>query len=83
MAFGMSWWMVQQVIGDAALRLPDMDLLAPGMLGIDEHRYRSMRFFQDPGTKAWTRYEPWITGPSHLGMVALFDPVGAVAAGRE
>jgi hypothetical protein len=31
------------------------------MLGIDEHRYRSVRFFQDPATKAWTRYEPWMT----------------------
>ncbi|MGY2746280.1 ISL3 family transposase [Arthrobacter sp. UYCu723] len=61
MAFGISWWLVQQAIGDAALRLPDVDLLAPRMLGIDEHRYRSVRFFQDPGTKAWTRYEPWMT----------------------
>lgn len=61
MAFGISWWLVQQVIGQAALRLPDVDLLTPRMLGIDEHRYRSVRFFQDPGTKAWTRYEPWMT----------------------
>jgi transposase len=61
MAFGISWWLVQQVIGDAALRLPDVDLLAPRMLGIDEHRYRSVRFFQDPATKAWSRYEPWMT----------------------
>jgi transposase len=60
-AFGISWWLVQQVIGDAALRLPDVDLLEPRMLGIDEHRYRSVRFFQDPGTKVWTRYEPWMT----------------------
>ena len=61
MAFGVSWWLVQQVIGDAALRLPDVDRLSPRMLGIDEHRYRSVRFFQDPGTKVWTRYEPWKT----------------------
>ncbi|WP_426938646.1 ISL3 family transposase [Pseudarthrobacter sp. S3] len=60
-AFGISWWLVQQVIGEAALRLPDVDLLSPRMLGIDEHRYRSVRFFQDSGTKAWTRYEPWMT----------------------
>jgi transposase len=31
------------------------------MLGIDEHRYRSVRFFRDPATKAWKRYEPWMT----------------------
>jgi transposase len=48
MAFGISWWLVPQAIGDAALRLPDVDLLAPRMLAIDEHRYRSVRFFQDP-----------------------------------
>lgn len=29
LAFGISWWLVQQVTGDAALRLPDVDLLAP------------------------------------------------------
>ena len=34
---------------------------APRMLGIDEHRYRSVRFFRDPATKAWKRYEPWMT----------------------
>jgi transposase len=31
------------------------------MLSIDEHRFRSVRYFQDPGTKAWTRFEPWMT----------------------
>lgn len=36
---------VQQDIGDAALRLPDVDLLALRMLGFAEHRYRSVRFF--------------------------------------
>ena len=30
------------------------------MLGINEHRYRSVRFFQNPATKAWARYEPWM-----------------------
>ncbi len=56
---GISWWLVLQVIGDAALRLPDVDLLAPRMLGIDAHRYRSVPFFQDPARKVWTRYERW------------------------
>lgn len=36
--------------------------MAPRHLGIDEHRYRwSVRFFQDLATKAWTRYEPWMS----------------------
>jgi transposase len=33
----------------------------PRMLGIDEHRFRSVQFFKDPETKAWTRFEPWMT----------------------
>ena len=38
-----------------------VDKLSPRVLGIDEHRFRSVRYFQDPGTKAWTRFEPWMT----------------------
>jgi transposase len=30
-------------------------------LGIDEHRYRRVRFFRDPTTAKWRRYEPWMT----------------------
>ncbi|MDR7159813.1 ISL3 family transposase [Arthrobacter sp. BE255] len=60
-SFGVSWWLVQQALDSAALTLPDVDALAPRMLGIDEHRYRSVRFFRDPATKAWKRYEPWMT----------------------
>src|SRR3712207_7449218 len=29
-------------------------------LGVDEHRYRSVRYFRDPAG-GWRRYEPWIT----------------------
>ncbi|MCC9193848.1 hypothetical protein LOC59_09360 [Arthrobacter sp. zg-Y916] len=60
-AFGVSWWLVQRALDSAALTLPDVDALAPRMLGIDEHRYRSVRFFRDPVTKAWRRFEPWMT----------------------
>ena len=51
-AFGVSWWLVQQALDSAALTLPDVDALSPRMHGIDEHRYRSVRFFRDPATKA-------------------------------
>ena len=61
-SFGVSWWLVQPALDSAAvLTLPDVDAMAPRMLGIDEHRYRSVRFFRDPATKAWKRYEPWMT----------------------
>ncbi|WP_285249471.1 ISL3 family transposase [Pseudarthrobacter sp. fls2-241-R2A-168] len=58
---GVSWWLVQRALDTAALTLPDVDALTPRMLGIDEHRYRSVRFFRDPATNAWKRYEPWMT----------------------
>ena len=51
-AHGVSWWLVQRALNMAATRLPDVDKLGPRMLGIDEHRFRSVRFFQDPKTKA-------------------------------
>ncbi|MEJ1194038.1 transposase family protein [Pseudarthrobacter sp. CCNWLW207] len=43
-SFGVSWWLVQRALDPAALTLPNVDALAPRMLGIDEHRYRSVRF---------------------------------------
>ena len=45
----------------AAAALPSVDLLAPTRLGIDEHRYRSVRWLQDQQSKKWTRYEPWMS----------------------
>ena len=35
--------------------------LAPRMLDIDEHRYRSAWLVHDPTTNAWKRFEPWTT----------------------
>jgi transposase len=60
-SFGVSWWLVQRALDSAALTLPNVDPLAPRMLGIDEHRYRSVRFFRNPATKAWKLYERWMT----------------------
>ena len=60
--FAVSWWMVRAAVNEACLlTLPDVDALRPRMLGIDEHRFRSVRYFKDPATKAWTRYEPWMS----------------------
>jgi hypothetical protein len=61
-AFGVSWWMVRAALNEACLlTLPDVDELSPRMLGIDEHRFRSVRFFRDPQSTAWIRQEPWMT----------------------
>ena len=59
--YGVSWWLVQEAINAAATMLPDVNSLRPRYLGIDEHRFRSVRYFQDPESKTWTRYEPWMT----------------------
>ncbi|GAA5192264.1 hypothetical protein GCM10023346_13820 [Arthrobacter gyeryongensis] len=39
----------------------DVDRLSPRMLGIDERRFRSVRYFQESESKTWTRFEPWMT----------------------
>jgi hypothetical protein len=36
-AFAVSWGLAQRALNSAALTLPDVDKLAPRMLGIDEH----------------------------------------------
>jgi transposase len=48
-------------VSAAAQLAADPDSVVVRRLGIDEHRYRSVRFFRDPATNAWRRYEPWMT----------------------
>jgi transposase len=59
-AHGLSWWTVQRTVNAAADRLTDPDAVPVRRLGVDEHRYRSVRFFRDPAG-GWRRYEPWMT----------------------
>ena len=51
-AHGVSWWRVQKASTMAATKLPAVDLLRPRMLGIDERRFRSVRFFKDTVTNS-------------------------------
>ena len=61
-AFAVSWWMVRAALTEACLlTLPNVDELRPRMLGIDEHRFRSVRFFRDTVSTSWIRLEPWMT----------------------
>lgn len=54
--FAVSWWMVRAAVNEVfLLTLPDVDLIRPRMLGIDEHGFRSVRYFKDPDTQAWHR----------------------------
>ncbi len=59
-AFAVSWWAVQAALSAVAVLLGDVDSVAVRRLGVDEHRYRSVRYFRRPdGT--WARFEPWMT----------------------
>ena len=61
-AFGVSWWTVRASLNEACvLTLPDVNEPSPRVLGIDEHRFRSVRFFRDPESSSWIRHEPWMT----------------------
>jgi transposase len=59
-AHRLSWWTVQRTVTAAAEELTDPDTVPVRRLGIDEHRYRRVRFFRDPDGE-WRRYEPWMT----------------------
>ncbi|MDJ0316232.1 ISL3 family transposase [Arthrobacter sp. H35-MC1] len=60
-AHGVSWWLVQKALTTAATKLPNVDLLRPRMLGIDEHHFGAVRFFENTEINAWQRIEPWMT----------------------
>lgn len=59
-AHGVSWWAVQAAVTTAAVVLPLVDTVPVRRLGIDEHRYRSVRFLRDTDGR-WQRFEPWMT----------------------
>jgi transposase len=59
--FRVAWWTEQAAVNTAAVLLPRVDDLQVRRLGIDEHRYRRVRWFRDPDHGAWRRVEPWMT----------------------
>src|SRR3954453_13813209 len=60
-AHRVSWWLVASMLTAAAdVLLIDPDDVPVRRLGIDEHRYRSVRFFRD-AQGGGRRYEPWMT----------------------
>lgn len=64
-AFAVAWWTVQATINAAVMTLPAVDDVRVRLLGIDEHRFRTVKFFRDPeandGRGGWKRVEPWMT----------------------
>jgi len=59
-AFAVSWWAVQAALSVVAVLLADVDTVAVRRLGVDEHRYRSVKYFRRPD-RTWQRFEPWMT----------------------
>ncbi|HEY9376934.1 MAG TPA: transposase, partial [Jiangellaceae bacterium] len=55
-----AWWTVQATVNAAAVLLPEVDNLHVRRLGIDEHRYRRVRWFRDD-QGGWRRVEPWMS----------------------
>src|SRR5215207_10825240 len=57
--YGVAWWTVQATLNAAAVLLPNIDDVHVRRLGIDEHRYRRVRWFRD--AHGWRRVEPWMS----------------------
>ena len=82
-AHGVSWWMVQTAVTTAALMLATVGAVAVKRLGVDEHRYRSVRFYRKE-SGAWARYEPWmstIVDVSTGQVLAVVDGRGSAGVG--
>lgn len=58
--FGVAWWTVQATVNAAFVVLPAVDQLQVRRLGIDEHRYRRVRWYRTE-SGGWRRVEPWMT----------------------
>jgi len=58
--FGVAWWTVQATVNVAVVSLPSVDNLHVRRLGIDEHRYRRVRWYRDD-VGGWRRVEPWMS----------------------
>jgi transposase len=75
--FGVSWPTVQRLIDQAAAGLARWRQTRPRLvphLGIDEHRFRSVRWFKDH-TGSWRRIEPWMTTFVDLATGEVIDVV--------
>ena len=79
--YGVAWWTVQATVNTAVL-LAEVDELPVRRLGIDEHRYRRVRWFREDG--AWRRVEPWmstIVNADSGQVLGIVDGRGSAAVG--
>ena len=64
--YGLSWPTVGRLLATAAKELAAGPVGLTRALGIDEHRFRSVRWFKDDDG-AWARIEPWTAGVHRPG----------------
>jgi len=77
-AHRVSWWLVQAAMNAFAVLLPAVDDVPVRRLGVDEHRYRSVRWFREQDG-SWRRFEPGGTSRSRGRMTTFVDlETGAV-----
>ena len=78
----MAWWTVQATVLAAVMTLPEIDEVPVRLLGIDEHRFRAVRWYRDPVTSGWKRVEPWMTtfvDPQTGQVIGIVDGRQSVA----
>ena len=72
--YGLSWPTVGRVVASAATALAAGPVRLTRALGIDEHRFRSVRWFRTEAG-AWARIEPWSTVFTDLDTGAVLGVV--------
>lgn len=66
---GVSWPTVMRQLSSARARQRAAAAARPGLvhsLGIDEHRFRTVRWYRDQDAGVWRRVEPWMTTFTNL-----------------
>jgi transposase len=74
-SFRVGWWTVQRELSRAAAVLAGPEHRLVARLGIDEHRFRRVRFFRDETTGGWRRVEPWMVSFVDLDTGAVLGLV--------
>jgi transposase len=72
---GLAWPTVMRLLTSTIDLTTGVDRRHVRRLGIDEHRFRTVRYLRDPDTSAVTRVEPWSIVFTDLDTGALLDVV--------
>jgi transposase len=72
---GLTWPTVMRLLTSTIDLVDAVDTRHVRRLGIDEHRFRNVRYLRDPETQAVTRVEPWSIVFTDLDTGALLDVI--------